>query len=139
MKAGVEHVVPLSDRALAILVEVQRLTNDPDGFVFPGAKPGKRLSVMALTMQMRRMALGHFTVHGFRSSFRDWAGETTTYPRELAEQALAHAVGNATEQAYRRGTALARRREMMAAWERYIAGDTGAAVIDLASKRAGTN
>ena len=71
---------------------------------------------MAFEMVMRRMELGHFTVHGMRSAFRDWAGEETNFAREVAEAALAHVVGDAAEQAYRRGDALEKRRKLMSAW-----------------------
>jgi integrase len=117
MKAGREHRVPLSDRAVAILSELAAVRIGEH--VFPGAKRGKPLSVMAPTMLMRRMGVGEFTVHGFRSAFRDWAGERTDYPRELAEAALAHVVGDATERAYRRGDALEKRRELMEAWSAF--------------------
>jgi integrase len=76
------------------------------------------------------------TVHGFRSSFRDWAGDLPHAPREIAEEALAHAVGNQTERAYRRGDALEQRRKLMAAWAAYVEGEAGANVVDLNSRRA---
>lgn len=114
MKAGREHRVPLSPPAQALLKKMSE-TRSGD-FVFPGQKPDRPLSNMAMEMQLRRMKLSHFTVHGFRSSFRDWAGEATPFPREIAEAALAHVVGDQTERAYRRGDALDRRRELMNAW-----------------------
>jgi integrase len=106
MKAGREHRVPLSDRGLAILNSVRPLSltlcdkglTQATGFVFRGLKMGP-LSVMSLTMQMRRMEKGHFTPHGFRSAFRDWCGEETDFAREIAEAALAHTVGDMTERA----------------------------------------
>jgi integrase len=76
---------------------------------------------MSMAMLLRRMEVAGATVHGFRSSFRDWAGEVTTYPREVAEAALAHAVGSEVERAYRRGDALDKRREMMAEWAGFLA------------------
>ena len=79
------------------------------------------MSNMAYAMLMRRMNLGHLTVHGFRSAFRDWAGDETSFPRELAEQALAHQVGNEVERAYRRSDALNKRRELMEAWSTFCA------------------
>ena len=116
MKAGRVHRVPLSGRALEI---VKALGEAKTGeFVFPGTKPGKPLSVMALEMVLRRMNVD-VTVHGFRSSFRDWAGNETSFPREIAEQALAHVIGDKAEQAYRRGDALERRRDLMQAWANY--------------------
>ena len=117
MKASREHRVPLPDRAVEILSALAAMKIGD--YVFPGAKRDKPLSVMALTMVMRRMGLGAFTVHGFRSAFRDWAGERTDYARELAEAALAHVVGDATERAYRRGDALEKRRELMEAWSAF--------------------
>lgn len=113
MKAAREHRVPLSDRAAAIVAEHAKVRTGE--FVFPGNKPGKPLSNMALAMTLRRMEAG-VTAHGFRSSFRDWAGERTVFPRDVAEAALAHRVGDATERAYRRGDALEKRRELMTAW-----------------------
>ena len=77
---------------------------------------------MAFEMLLRRMGLGDYTVHGMRSAFRDWAGEETDHPREVAEAALAHTVGDAAEQAYRRGDALAKRRRLMDEWTDYLAG-----------------
>lgn len=114
MKAGREHRVPLTQRVVEIL-EALKAARISD-FVFPGQKPGRPLSVMALTMQMRRMKLDAFTVHGFRSAFRDWAGDQTEFPREIAEAALAHTVGDSTERAYRRNDALEKRRMLMEAW-----------------------
>ena len=74
---------------------------------------------MALELVLRRMNLTGVTVHGFRSTFRDWVGDYTTFPREVAEAALAHAVGDKSERAYRRRSAIAKRRELMNEWERY--------------------
>jgi len=117
MKAGREHRVPLSKRATAILV---RLTGARSGdFVFPGQRRDKPLSNMAMEMMLRRMKIENATVHGFRSSFRDWAGNETGYPRELIETALAHIIGDKAEQAYRRSDALEKRRELMEAWAGY--------------------
>jgi integrase len=117
MKAAREHRIPLSERALAILEELSEArTGD---FVFPGQRPGRPLSGWAMAELLRRMGQDAVTVHGFRSAFRDWAGNETHYPRELAEAALAHVVGDKAEQAYRRGDALEKRRELMAAWASY--------------------
>lgn len=118
MKMRREHRVPLSLAALAILPEVAPLRpadDDGSAFVFPGQKRGRPLSVMSLTIVMRRLN-ADATVHGFRSAFRDWAAEETNHPREVAEQALARVVGDATERAYRRGDALEKRRVLMAEW-----------------------
>lgn len=118
MKAKVEHVVPLSTAAIALLGRVAPQEIKPDASVFGLA--GAARSNMAMTMLLRRMKFGHVTVHGFRSTFRDWAGDATSYPRELVEQALAHTIGNKAERAYRRGTAVARRRKLMEAWSQYL-------------------
>jgi integrase len=112
-KAAREHRVPLSDRALAIVKEME--AGRAGDFVFPGLRPGRPLSGMAFEMLLRRIG-SRYTAHGFRSSFRDWAGNETHFPRELAEHALAHVIGDKAEQAYRRSDALARRRELMDAW-----------------------
>lgn len=123
MKRKREHRVPLSGRCVEILRRVAPLKAGPDSFVFPGTKPGKPLSVMALEMLLRRMKLP-VTVHGFRSTFRDWAGDCTTFPREIVEEALAHQVGSEVERAYRRGDAIEKRRQLMSAWADYCAGAT---------------
>jgi integrase len=118
MKMKREHRVPLSDRSIDILTLLRERKGGD--FVFPGQRRGRPLSSMALEMVLRRMKADGITVHGFRSSFRDWCGEATTFPREVAEAALAHVVGDATERAYRRGDALEKRRKLMAAWAGYI-------------------
>jgi integrase len=121
MKAGVEHTVPLSPRAIELLREVRPLAvakgMAPDRPLFP-AGHGGRLSSMAMLMQLRRMASG-CTVHGFRSSFRDWAAESTGFSHEVCEMALAHTIGNKAEAAYRRGALMPKRRKLMEAWGTY--------------------
>jgi integrase len=117
MKAGVEHRVPLCERAIAILRDMER--ERVSDFVFPGWKHGRPLSNMAMTKVLQRMELDRVTVHGFRSSFRDWAAEQTAYASEVVEKALAHAIRNDVEAAYRRGDLLDKRRQLMAAWEGY--------------------
>jgi integrase len=113
MKAKKEHRVPLSARALEI---VKHLSEAQLGnLVFPGMKPGKPLSDMTLTAIMRRMDVGAVP-HGFRSSFRDWAGDRTAFDRETVELALAHEIGNSVERAYRRRDALEKRNALMTAW-----------------------
>ena len=112
MKAGREHRVPLSPPAVAILEQLAEISNEPSDYIFPSTKRNRPLSSMAMDMLLRRLKLD-VTVHGFRSSFRDWCGEVSTYPREVAEAALAHVVGDATERAYRRGDALEKRRRLM--------------------------
>ena len=119
MKMGKEHQVPLCDRARAIIAEMRAVATGP--LIFPSADPDRPLSNMAMLMLLRRMGRKGLTVHGFRSSFRDWCGDATSFPREIAEHALAHKVGDETEQAYRRATALAKRRKLMDAWGRYCA------------------
>jgi integrase len=117
-KAGREHRVALSRQAVEIASALGRVTGC-DGFLLPGHKPGRPLSPMSMTMQLRRMGVDDATVHGFRSSFRDWVAEETDFAWDLAEAALAHTVGDATERAYRRGDALEKRRFMMDAWADY--------------------
>ena len=121
MKAGGEHRVPLSREALAVLRKAaEGRTNHGSGAaVFPGAKAGACLSNMAMTMMLRRMGRGDLTVHGFRSTFRDWCSETTEFDRDTAEAALAHTVRDKVEAAYRRGDQLAKRRRLMDAWGEY--------------------
>jgi integrase len=129
MKAGREHRVPLTERAVAILREMEALR---DGvFVFPGLRRSQPLSSMALEMLLRRMKVESATVHGFRSTFRDWAGNRTSYPRELAEHAIAHVIGDKAEQAYRRDDALERRRPMMEAWAAFCHPRPAGKVISL--------
>ena len=105
----------MSDRAIAILELLPR----EGEYVFPGARRGKPLSNMALLELMRGMRGKGSTVHGARSTFRDWAGNETNFPRELAEHALAHVIGDKAEQAYRREAAVERRRKLMSAWAAY--------------------
>jgi integrase len=125
MKAGREHRVPLSDTALAILRALLPLrpADDDKGaaFVFPGARKGRPLSGMAMLMLLRRMERGDLTAHGFRSSFRDWAAERTSYAREVAEEALAHTLRDKTEAAYRRGDLFEKRRRLMDDWAAFCA------------------
>jgi integrase len=116
MKAGREHRVPLTERAVAVLRAMAE-ANRGD-LVFPGAG-GKALSDMTLAAVLKRMSVD-VTVHGFRSSFRDWAGDETHFAREIAEACLAHSVGDQVEAAYRRSDALERRRELLSAWGRYL-------------------
>jgi integrase len=117
MKAKREHRVPLSPSAIAILNILKRDAMSP--FVFEGGKSGKPLSDMALTAVMRRMNLDAVP-HGLRSSFRNWIAEETAFPNEVAEMALAHAIGNAVEAAYRRGDLFEKRRKMMDEWAYYL-------------------
>ena len=123
MKGGRVHRVPLSGRALAILEKLAEAKTSP--FVFPGQREGKPLSGMAMAMLLRRMKISTATVHGMRSTFRDWAGNETEFARELTESALSHVVGDKTEQAYRRSDALEKRRALMEAWAHYCEPEAG--------------
>lgn len=118
MKGGVEHRVPLADRQFEILDEMWEDRASDDGYVFPGEQRIEPLSNMAMLNLLERMGVA-VTVHGFRSSFKDWAGDCTDYADEVSEQALAHVVGSKSRQAYRRRDALARRRGLMEAWAKH--------------------
>lgn len=122
MKAGREHRVPLSDAAVTILRPMMSLRDDATGgFVFPGARRGKPISNMTMSATLRRMGRDTITVHGFRSAFRDWCAEATAYDRETAEAALAHALRDKVEAAYRRGDMMDKRRRLMADWATFCA------------------
>lgn len=131
MKAGKPHRVPLTDEVLKLLQGIKG-----EGYVFPGARQGRPLSNMAMTMVLRRLGHPDLTVHGFRSSFRDWCAEETHYHNIVAEQALAHTVGNAVEAAYRRGDLLDKRRALMADWATYCTTKPAANVVPITSKTA---
>ena len=129
MKAGQEHRIPLSAAALAIL---KPLSDARTGeHVFPGNRPGKPLSAMSMAMQLRRMKRGDITPHGFRSAFRDWAAEQTSFPHTTAEHALAHRISDKAESAYRRGDELERRRQLMEAWAQWCAPRESSNVVAL--------
>ena len=115
MKSGREHRVPLAGRTLELIEQLPRQGD----FLFPGSRADKPLSNMALLMTLRRMGRDDITAHGFRSSFRDWVAERTNYPGELAEMALAHAVADKVEAAYRRGDLFEKRRHLMSEWAAY--------------------
>ncbi|MEI6536789.1 MAG: hypothetical protein WCN98_15690, partial [Verrucomicrobiaceae bacterium] len=117
MKAGHAHRIPLTERALDILKSLPRV----GPHVFPGNAKGKPLSSMAMAMQLRRMNRGDITVHGFRSTFRDWASEQTSFPHETCEHALAHRISDKAEAAYRRGDQFEKRRQLMEAWSAFCA------------------
>ncbi|MER9820022.1 integrase arm-type DNA-binding domain-containing protein [Mesorhizobium sp. M0129] len=119
MKAARDHEVPLSDRAVDILRARQQSATG--NLVFEGGRDGKPISDTAMVKALRSAGAGDATLHGLRSSFRDWAGDMTDYPRDVAEAALAHVIKDKTEAAYRRGTALAKRRDMMRDWANYCA------------------
>lgn len=132
MKARREHRVPLSSQAMTLLNSLNEAGTSK--FVFPGHAAGKPLSNMAMGMLLKRMKIAGASPHGFRSSFRDWAGDHTPFPREIAEAALAHKVGDAVELAYRRGDALEKRRELMQAWADYCSNVKGGKVVPMVRK-----
>jgi integrase len=136
MKSGREHRVPLSRPAISVLKEMQ--AHREDDLVFPGDRRGKPLWNMAMLMVLRRMGRTDLTSHGFRSTFRDWVAECTSFPREVAEAALAHVVGDKVEAAYRRGDLFEKRRRLMDAWAIHCqtASGSGGAVIPLNSAKA---
>jgi integrase len=124
MKTRREHRVPLSLSALAVIKALPSISGNP--YIFPGARQGRPLSNMALLQLMRGMGYGvngnrgNYVPHGFRSSFRDWSGEVSSYPRDVAEMALAHVIENKVEAAYRRGDLFVKRANMMQAWAEYL-------------------
>jgi integrase len=133
MKAGREHRVPMSPRTVTILRKLEKLKTGE--FVFPGHARNKPLSNMAMEMVLRRMNVQDATVHGFRSSFRDWAGNVSSAPREVVETALAHVIGDKAEQAYRRSDALEKRRKLMEAWAAYCEPKASANVVQIRKQK----
>lgn len=123
MKAARAHTVPLSNQAINILKQIKAMGFESNDLIFKGTKKDKPLSDMTLTKIVRDAGLS-FTVHGFRSSFKDWAAEETDYANEVSEMALAHKIANATEAAYRRGTLLDKRRTLMNDWADYVCGQS---------------
>ena len=117
MKAKKEHRIPLSDRAVEILKALP--IEGRNDFVFIGPSKGSSLSNMGMAAVLKRMERSDITVHGFRSTFRDWAAETTGYPNHIVEMALAHTIGNAVEKAYRRGDLLEKRKRLMQDWAKF--------------------
>ncbi|MET3717432.1 integrase arm-type DNA-binding domain-containing protein [Pseudomonas sp. PvP001] len=117
MKAGKEHRIPLSQPACDVLRSLIRIKDNP--YVFPSTQKGKHLSNMAMLMGLRYLERGDLTIHGFRSTFRDWAAESTSYPREVCEQALAHNRQDKAEAAYFRTDLFDKRRAMMDEWAKY--------------------
>jgi integrase len=115
MKGFREHRVPLSPQALALLDKI-KADNKTSPFVFPSSKPDKAISNMTCLAVLKRMGRTDLTVHGFRSTFRDWAAEATAYPRDVCEMALAHAIEDKSEAAYRRGDLLEKRTRLMSEW-----------------------
>lgn len=139
MKARRDHRIPLSGRALDLLAGLPRVAGNR--YLFPGARQGRPLSSTALLQLMRSMGYGPvvgsrglYVPHGFRSSFRDWAGETSTFPGDVVEMAIAHAIQNKTEAAYRRGDLFDKRRALMEAWASWCAPPAGSTVVPLRRK-----
>lgn len=122
MKTGVEHRVPLTNEMIVSLKAVEEMASD---YVFEGQKRHRPLSNMSMLMLLRRMKVRGATVHGFRSTFRDWASEEANAPREVAEMSLAHKVGSDVERAYARSDLLERRRELMERWSKFVSGCAG--------------
>jgi integrase len=134
MKAGREHRVPLSREAVTTLRKLAELRTG--AHVFPSRTAGRLLSLTALSKALRAAGGGKATVHGFRSTFRDWAAERTNIPRDVAEMALAHAIGDKTEAAYRRGELMKKRAAMMQQWARFLLTLPDANVVPIGRRRA---
>jgi integrase len=115
MKAGKEHRIPLGKRSLELAGK------GGAAYLFPGQHPEKPINHHAMRLMLERLGYTDLTVHGFRSTFRDWAAERTNYPNHVVEQALAHTIGNAVERAYRRGDLFDKRRQLMDAWADFCA------------------
>jgi integrase len=135
MKAGKEHRVPLSDAAMAIANAMAAMSQSD--FVFPGGRVGRPLSNMALAMVLRRVGHRDLTVHGFRSTFRDWCAERTSFPAEVAEMALAHTVSDKVEAAYRRGDLFQKRRQLAEAWAMFCSTSQATGVVPIRMSLAG--
>ncbi|HVC37761.1 MAG TPA: site-specific integrase, partial [Gammaproteobacteria bacterium] len=136
MKAKRAHRIPLSPAAMKLLLKLKKTQQGE--YVFPGIKAGTALSNMAMLALLKRMERDDLTVHGFRSSFRDWAAEETNFPRHVCEQALAHTIGDKVEAAYRRGDLFQKRRLLMVAWAKHC--DTiltEANVVPITGRQAG--
>ena len=129
MKAGYEHRVPLASRALIILKSLE--ASRQGDYVLPGRTRGKPLSAMPMRMVLRRMKSNNITVHGFRSTFRDWASEQTSFSHETCEHALAHRISDKAEASYRRGDQFEKRRKLMEAWASYCEPRTSAKVLTM--------
>jgi len=132
-KAGKEHHVPLSEAALAVLRGMAAIREGEH--VFPGGRAGRLISNMAMLMLLRRMGRSDLTAHGFRSSFSDWSAECTNFPAEVREMALAHAVGDRVEAAYRRGDLFDKRRQLAEAWARFCDGADGENIVPMRASR----
>lgn len=136
MKAKKEHRVPLSKAAMKVLARMQ--AERRGDLIFPGRDEGRPISDMTMTAVLRRMNRGDLTAHGFRSTFRDWVSESTAYPRDVAEMALAHAIGDKVEAAYRRGDLFAKRVRMMEDWAKYCATVQGSTANVVPLKKGNT-
>ena len=140
MKMEREHRVPLSDAALDVLEKVKPLALTTEGVpnpaapVFPGPRRALPMSNMTMLMLLRRMKRDDLTAHGFRSTFSDWAAERTSYPREVVEMALAHAIGNKVEAAYRRGDLFEKRRQLMIDWANFCQMSPAGQVVALRAR-----
>ena len=135
MKAAKEHRVPLTDAALDLIGSRAEETSD-DALIFESeAKKGKPISDMSMTAVLRRMGRADITVHGFRSTFRDWAGETTGFPREVIEAALAHGIKDKAEAAYARSDLFDKRRKLMNAWANIAMSEPSGKVVNFAKGR----
>jgi integrase len=130
-KQGVSGAIVTA--CVAILRQLEKLKAGE--FVFPGQARNKPLSNMAMEMVLRRMNIQDATVHGFRSSFRDWAGNVSNFPREITETALAHVIGDKAEQAYRRSDALEKRCNLMEAWAAYCEPNNSNNIVQLANRK----
>lgn len=135
MKVGKEHRVPLSAPLVDLLQSLTPVKGNP--YVFPGMRAGRPLSNMSMLMALRGMKWGELTMHGFRSTFRDWAGECTPHPRDVCEQALAHSLGNSVEAAYRRGDLFEKRRALMEDWATYCTSKPADNVVKGNFKKSG--
>ena len=131
MKAGYEHRIPLPERAVEILKAMENMRVDYNPYIFPGRALGKSLSHVAMAHVLKRMGRNSITVHGFRSTFRDWASEQTSFPHEVCEMALAHVIGNKAESAYRRGDLFEKRHLLMDAWQAFADSKRLAKVLPL--------
>jgi integrase len=137
MKADREHRAPLSPEAQAILAELVELRTRRDGYVFPGHKSGRPISLTAMSNALRTAGGGKATVHGTaRSTFKDWATERTSFAPEVSEMALAHSIGDKTERAYRRGELMQKRTALMGAWANYLTTPARAGKVVSLGKRA---
>ncbi len=137
MKSGKQHRIPLSDPSIDLLTKLK--SRNKSKFLFPGAKRGKPLSNLAMLMTLRRMERGDLTVHGFRSTFRDWIAEKTNYPQRVAETALAHQLKDASEAAYQRGDLLEKRTALMQDWAGFCLQAENTQIVSLDNRRRQKN